>query len=110
MCACFFLFSIVVQDKCQVSKNYKKSFLRYIENTTGSVRNFAKCMHVLFILCKTRVKINFMFCSTKQNNWEGLEHSHMLLFQFFLVAVNLLGKEIKEPCSLRLNLMAWKAS
>ena len=35
---------IIVQDKCQVSKNFKKSFLRYIENTTGSVRNFAKCM------------------------------------------------------------------
>ena len=34
---------IIVQDKCQVSKNFKQSFLRYIENTTGSVRNFAKC-------------------------------------------------------------------
>ena len=34
---------IIVQDKCQVSKNFKRSFLRYIENTTGSVRNFAKC-------------------------------------------------------------------
>ena len=28
---------IIVQDKCQVSKNFKQSFLRYIENTTGSV-------------------------------------------------------------------------
>ena len=35
----------MVQDKCQVSKNFKQSFLRYIENTTGSVRNFAKCIY-----------------------------------------------------------------
>ena len=35
---------IIVQDKCQVSKFFKKSFLRYIKNTTGSVRNFAKCI------------------------------------------------------------------
>ena len=34
---------IIVQDKCQVSKNFKQLFLRYIENTTGSARNFAKC-------------------------------------------------------------------
>ena len=34
--------NIIVQDKCQVSKNFKQSFLRYIENATGSVRNFAK--------------------------------------------------------------------
>ena len=34
---------IIVQDKCQVSKNFKQSFLRYIENTNGSVGNFAKC-------------------------------------------------------------------
>ena len=26
------------------SKNFKQSFLRYIENATGSVRNFAKCI------------------------------------------------------------------
>ena len=36
---------IIVQNKCQVSKNFKQSFLKYIENTTGSVRNFAKCMY-----------------------------------------------------------------
>ena len=36
---------IIVQDKCQVSKNFKQSFLRYIDNTTGSVRNFAKCIY-----------------------------------------------------------------
>ena len=40
---------IIVQDKCLVSKNFKQSFLRYIENTTGSVRNFAKCIGVAFL-------------------------------------------------------------
>ena len=35
---------IIDKDKCLVSKNFKKSFLRYIENATGSVRNFAKCI------------------------------------------------------------------
>ena len=34
---------IIVQDKYQVSKNFKQLFLRYNENATGSVRNFAKC-------------------------------------------------------------------
>ena len=36
---------IIVKDKCLVSKNFKKSFLRYIENATGSIRNFAKCIY-----------------------------------------------------------------
>ena len=36
--------NFAIQDKRQVSKNFKKSFLRYIETTTGSVRNFAKCI------------------------------------------------------------------
>ena len=38
---------IIVKDKCLVSKNFKKSFLRYIENATGSVRNFAKCICIV---------------------------------------------------------------
>ena len=41
---------IIVQDKCQVSKNFRQSFLRYIENTTGSVGNFAKCIDIVVIL------------------------------------------------------------
>ena len=31
----------ILENYC--SKNVNQSFLRYIENTTGSVRNFAKC-------------------------------------------------------------------
>ena len=44
---------IIVQDKCQVSKNFKQSFLRYIEKTTGGVRNFAKYILVGCLLFET---------------------------------------------------------
>ena len=40
---------LIVLDKYKISKNAKKSVLRYIENITGSVGNFVKCilhMHV----------------------------------------------------------------
>ena len=60
---------IIVQDKFQVSKNFKQSFLRYIENTTGSFRNFAKCIYIslkVMNLVKSffiEKVLTFCFCS-----------------------------------------------
>ena len=35
---------LIVLDNYKISKKIKKSVLRYIENITGSVGNFVKCM------------------------------------------------------------------
>ena len=37
---------LIVLDNYKISKKSKKSVLRYIENITGSVGNFVKCMIV----------------------------------------------------------------
>ena len=36
--------NLIVLDNYKISKKSKKSVLRYIENMTGSVGNFVKCM------------------------------------------------------------------
>ena len=35
---------LIVLDNYKISKKSKKSVLRYIENNTGSVGNFVKCI------------------------------------------------------------------
>ena len=36
---------LIVLDNYKISKQSKKSVLRYIKNITGSVGNFVKCIH-----------------------------------------------------------------
>ena len=40
---------LIVLNNYKISKKYKKSVLRYIENRTGRVRNFVKCNHIIDI-------------------------------------------------------------
>ena len=48
---------LIVLDNYKISKKSKKSVLRYIENITGSVGNFVKCMldyiDKKYSICKT---------------------------------------------------------
>ena len=37
---------LIVLDNYKISKKSKESVLRYIENITGSVGNFVKCMYI----------------------------------------------------------------
>ena len=37
---------LIVLDNYKISKKYKKPVLRYIENITGSVGNFVKCIYI----------------------------------------------------------------
>ena len=37
-------FKLIVLDNYKISKKSKKSVLRYIDNITGSVGNFVKCI------------------------------------------------------------------
>ena len=39
---------MIVLDSYKISKKFKKSVLRYIENITGSVGNFVKCIYMIY--------------------------------------------------------------
>ena len=43
---------LIVLDNYKISKKSKKSDLRYIENITGSVGNFVKCMYTYIMNSK----------------------------------------------------------
>ena len=42
---------LIVLDNYKISKKSKKSVLRYIENITGSVGNFVKCIFQVLYVC-----------------------------------------------------------
>ena len=51
---------LIVLDNYKTSKKSKKSVLRYIENITGSVGNFVKCMLHKFYIEKHYENINIL--------------------------------------------------
>ena len=51
---------LIVLDNNKISKKSKKSVLRYIENITGSVGNFVKCMYLVYKIRKACVFAFFL--------------------------------------------------
>ena len=52
---------LIVLDIYKISKKSKESVLRYIENTTGSVGNFVKCIYKSSRLSHTRCSLVNVF-------------------------------------------------
>ena len=50
---------LIVLDNYKISKKSKKSVLRYIENFTGSVGNFVKCIWVIIKKWRNLCPIRF---------------------------------------------------